>query len=109
MHALWKEVVPYNIISLNCFTYLRTRLLGDWTFAFKKRTQPKDEDVTNMEAKLTKVMVIYFMSRIEYNSFIGMVTTQSQTKLRQNTIQMKVKSLIIMIYNNARIYDLRII
>lgn len=54
-------------------------------------------------------MVIYFMNRIEYNSFIWMVTSQSQTKLRQNTIQMKVKSLIIMIFNNARIYDLPII
>ena len=62
-----------------------------------------------MEPKLTKVMVIYFTNRIERNSFIWMVTSESQTKLRQNTIQMKVKSLIIMIYNNARIYDLHII
>ena len=53
----------------------------------KKEHQTKDEDVTNMEAKLTKVMVIYFMNRIEYNSFIWMVTSQSQTKLCQNTIQ----------------------
>ena len=31
-----------------------------------------------MEPKLTKVMVIYFMNRIEYNSFIWMVTSQSK-------------------------------
>lgn len=54
-------------------------------------------------------MVIYFMNRIEYKSFIWMITSQSQTKLRQNIIQMKVKSLIVIIFNNARIYDLRII